>query len=358
MTASLVEVVDRWDLVAGAQAKVAGHSPDLRVQRVQLRERDIDGSTVILSVAEDSCHGWSTWAEVSDALVEWVQAEMAAGVAAERDAAGRAIASESGAEGNALWSHTVLVCTAEGDDVERPHCDADHAREVLPTDFTSVVQHGDAVYLGLHASLVCVPTEDSARRLVELIDELHGWWSASWVLDQSLLSTVMETSAALARDSAEELLHVPEVLAGITNDVGTIRTRIDTFRISLGGLEWPVWEAATRRWELADNLDTIARKRELLMDMHGAFLAALQSRRAERLNQIAGFFASVSSVASLVAVIVFVFPTFDQESGQLALRIAVTVTALAVTVVVLLWSSRLLMRAHRPRAHRRRSPAA
>ncbi len=342
--ASVHRAVDRPDLVAGAARALADDGFAETVLRVVLHTRDIDGTTVVVEL-ESPATDWASFGAAADALVSWVDRVLPPRLRAERARVSGSPSTSSSAR--ALWAHTVLTCDHERPPGAGPHCDESTASNVLPTAFTTVVLGTDRAYLGWHASLLCVADPDNQATLVSLLDELHAWWSASWLLDQRLLAIVIATSDSFVTDPLGELASVPDMLAAVTSQVGTVRARLDTFRLSLGGTEWPVWDAACQRWEMEDNMVAIARKRELLMDMHSAFRDAIQARRSARLNQLAGFFAAMSSLASFVAVSVFLYPDFDQDGGHVLMRLALTGVAVVLTAFALFWSSRVVMTASR-----------
>lgn len=352
-TASIVRRRLRPDLAATLREQV--ECGQASVMSVDERSRDIDGSTV-LTHWRSSAGVTPAWGEVARLADDCVAAlEPTAGeLAAERTSEGfRPVLDvpEARARPTALWAHTIVVCRDGSDEHHR--CGPDDAAHLLPSSFEEVSSKDASVFLALHASLVCARTPELAMRAVDLMDELHGWWSASWCLDQSLLATETVLAERLSTSEMPDLAPTADLLAMITTRVGIVRSRLDTLRLSLGGFEWPVWEAAGRRWALEENLSSLERKRETLSQMTTAFRQALESHHAERLNQLAGFFAIVSSVASFVAVLLFLFPSLQDSTG-LALRGVLLVLALGTTLAAVFWSSEYMLRVSR-RAQRTRA---
>lgn len=352
---SIVRRRDRPDLGDILRASGAGGSDLCSTTE---HSRDIDGSTIVAHWHSGDCISptWIEVAELADACVLALD-EAAATLAVDRVAGGfRPVLDVEDARSRptALWAHTVLVCAHGGADADH-RCGAEEAAQILPSSFEVVTSRDASVYLALHASLVCARTSEMARRTVDLMDELHGWWSASWCLDQTLLATETVLAERLSVHEMPDLAPTADLLAVITTRIGIIRSRLDTLRLGLGGFEWPLWEAAGRRWALEENLASLERKREILTGMTTAFRQALESHHAERLNQLAGFFAIVSSVASFVAVLLFLFPALQDSTG-LALRVVLLVLALGTTLAAVFWSSEYMIRANR-RA-RRSGPTA
>jgi hypothetical protein len=351
-SASLLSVDERPDLRPDAnRALPPSLSVPTSVVGIQTRERDIDGCTVIVEVDLAGVPSWSDIAGVSDAMVAWVSRSLASEVSPRRSLQ---LGSQEQSP-TALWSHTVIACL-EGMAATDHACSPQTARALLPTGFEVVQEGPNALYLALHASLFCMRSEQALGRLVDIMDELHGWWSGSWVMDQSLLRTALSMASTLSDHRITEIRGAADLLATVTGEVGILRSRVDTYRLSLGGLEWPVWNAASTRWALSDNLEALERKRQLLLDMTTSFRGAIEAHRATRLNHFAGFFALVSSLASFVAVVLFVFPALDRPDAHLLARVLVTCVALAITLVGLFWSSAYMLRLSRDRRARLSAP--
>jgi hypothetical protein len=324
-------------------AREAANDAGIILSGIRAQERDIDGCTVHFTFRTPRSMRWESVAGLADAIVQWTDRHLTPGMFPGR-ANGPA---RTQLPQRALWSHTVLVC--EGNGQGGHTCSDQDARSLLPTQFETVREKDDAVFLGLHASLVCLEDSDDADRIVGLIDELHGWWSATWLMDQALLDTSLRMTETFSDHRITEIREATDLLVSVTGDVGVLRSRLDTFRLSLGGLEWPVWEAASKRWALDENLAALERKRQLLLDITTSFRDALESHRSARLNQLASFFAVVSSLASFVAVVLFLFPTLDEPGGDLRLRVFIASTALTLTLAGLFWSSAYMLRQARSR---------
>ena len=309
-------------------------------------DRDIDGGTLLVDLAMRSLPAWGELAKVADDVVDWSDRE--AGSARQRRLDwGYVPTGTDGAAGTigrlptALWAHTVVICHV-GTTVSDHRCDESVARALLPSDFETVNLRDTRAYLALHASLVCTRELDHGLRAAQLMDELHGWWTATWTLDHELLGTTMRMSATLAAGHYEELSSSADLLAEVTTNTGILHTRADSFRLSLGGFEWPIWDAAARKWELDKNFEALDRKRAVLSDITGAFRSALEVHHAVRLNQLAGFFAVVSALASFVAVMLFLYPTLD-DSTDTRWRLLLIAASLMLSTAVILWSSRLVL---------------
>lgn len=341
--ASSASLVSSREISALHELLTSEHEARATVESAVLRQRDIDGSTLLVQVAlEFDPITFVDFAAISD-LVKENSAPVAARCHAERDQFGyQPFDQQVSVRGiEALWTHTIIVCGAHESNLER--CLAERASALLPSTFVTARVGGCTVYAALHATLVCAGESSTGDAVAELIDELHGWWNATWLLDEALLHTTRRVAATLSIGMTDDFKAPTALLASVTARLGVLSSRLDSFRIGLGGFDWPIWDAATARWGLDDNLRALTSKRAVLIDMLASFRQAVDTRQAERLNQIASFFAVLSSVASFVAVVLFMFPTLQDGSG-VAARLVVVLASFGACTTAILWSSRLVLR--------------
>jgi len=307
--------------------------------RVLLRSRDVDGSTALVHIRGLHLVSWEAVGAAADQVV--AMCHTAAGYdAAERASAGyQPVPLSGGTPPRAAWAHTTMICVHTISHEKFVPCSEAVATELLPSEYRSVELPGLVARFAFQGSLVCTTERDRALVCARLLDELHGWWNASYFLDAALSKVVRRATSIFMRDAAEELSLRKADLARVSALIGVLQCRLDTFKISLGAREWPLWTAAADKWALSDNIAGLDRKRQLLLETLASSHQLTGERQARRLNQLAGVFAVVSAIASYVAVILFVLPDLGQASGVM-MRVALLLVAVSATAAMLIWAAR------------------
>ena len=241
--------------------------------------------------------------------------------------------------GKPLWAHTVLqpLTPTPTDTSSGPQLDPDW---VLPVHGPTV-SHGDFHFTAGHqASTLVGAGPRESERVTTYVDRLHAWWTATWTLDQDLLVQAHAFEVAARSTDVHELTDLAGDVAYESQRVGLLLARYDTLQLNLGGLEWTIHEAQSTCWTIDNNLAAIGRKQQLLHDSHELLRTEVDARQSTRLGRIAAVFTVVTTLASVVAVWVFLFPGITDKDQPTTPRFGVLLATTFLGAVAVYWSYR------------------
>jgi hypothetical protein len=224
-------------------------------------------------------------------------------------------------------------------------CEGDVAVDVRPDDVLPVhadaVHHGDFTFAAGHqgSTLVGAHPQEIAR-VAQVVDLLHAWWTAVWALDEELLRQLHAFELASRSTDTRHLSDLASDVAYSSQRVDRLRSRFDSLQLNLGGLEWTVWQAQAGIWEISNNLAAMERKQQSLQAAHTMLRTEVEARQNHRFGRIAAVFTVATTVASVIAVWVFLIPTITDVSGSPMPRVEIFAITTALGVVAVYWSYR------------------
>lgn len=238
-----------------------------------------------------------------------------------------------------LWNHTIYQVTQQSEALG----DFGHSRPIDPRNF--IVEWGESVSLaqsvftpGLHASIVEGSSPEEFDRISRVVDSMHAWWTATWMLDLELLAINLQMRCSSGKKPGISTDQTARELAELSESVDLMRARQDTNLLNLGGLDLVAWKALARVWDFHHNLESISRKSQAALTAHDIVRADIAARQARRFNRIAAIFTLIATLSSLIAVVIFLVPTADDESTPLPTKVLVLVSLTALGSIALLWS--------------------
>lgn len=246
-----------------------------------------------------------------------------------------------------LWNHALYVQRHD-----EPSGDGPLISKLDINDFTLV--GGEAVSLettifvpGLHASLLTTEREAEIPRVARVLDHMHAWWTSTWLLDQHLLSAALRAEIRSERASLASLEDSAREFAEAAQIVAQLKARHDTSLLNLGALEWAIWQALAATWNFSHNMDAIHSKSTNAITAHNIMRAEISARQSQRFNRIAAVFTLIATLSSLIAVLVFLAPTVDDDTTPLPTRIGILVILALCGALALTWSFSLALAARR-----------
>lgn len=253
-----------------------------------------------------------------------------------------------------LWNHALYVQRHDESSGDGPLILTLNINDFTLVGGTAVSLGTTTFVPGLHASLLTTDEEDEIPRVARVLDHMHAWWTSTWLLDQHLLSAALRaeirserTSLASLEDSAREFAEAAQIVA-------QLKARHDTSLLNLGALEWAIWQALAATWNFNHNMESIHSKSANAITAHNIMRAEISARQSQRFNRIAAVFTLIATLSSLIAVLVFLAPTVDDETTPLPTRIGILVVLALCGAIALIWSFSLALAARRGRPGRQR----
>lgn len=230
------------------------------------------------------------------------------------------------------------------------------AVEILPATYETCDVGSSRYYVGNLFTIGIVEgskTRDSDA-LIRITELMHHLWTGTWLLDASLLRASAAARAKLRSATLKQLERLQDDLGELQQITGLIPSRVDTCLLNTTGREFAIWAALSRVWVFDMNLTAIHRKTEdLARVLESASLAARRNRE-QRLTAVLGVFTAVSVVASIVAILVFVFAETVFGRNAVLLRWVVVAATSILAVSWLVAVNRSSARPGRLTGHRER----